>query len=154
MPKLVLTTDEESTLLTLHHDKGHVLMTGKHHPTLDKVIAADSRPITQPLYRGVSKAELDKLLAGKPLNMYQSFSERREVAARFGMVITLLPSPNAKALCYWQYMVDMYQGMSSVEYELEDGDFMTKGLREEAEWIVPFNVALTLHDKQLRHFSM
>ena len=109
------------------------------------------------LYRGVSDKELEIILNGNNFNNYQSFSELKEVASRFGPnVITILPS-NVKSLSLWEYGINdvlEIKNESISQYEMIDGDGIIELYTEEKEWIIPYNSKLKLVDADLLIFEL
>lgn len=152
----MLTYQDKETLNYLMHDKKHV-MNGGRVQEIDNAILYIGKESNIKLYRGVSDKELEIILNGNNFNNYQSFSELKEVASRFGPnVITILPS-NVKSLSLWEYGINdvlEIKNESISQYEMIDGDGIIELYNEEKEWIIPYNSTLKLVDADLLIFEL
>lgn len=133
----------------LIHDKAHVLSVGNKDKDMEWVFKNLSTKCNIPLYRGVNKKELQMLLDGKPINWYTSYSEKKETAAAFGTVVTLLPPMNA--FCYYDFMIKL---ASEDAGNPEQDEEQIEALLLEKEWLLPFNLELEVVDAKKRIFKI
>jgi len=139
-----LSDDAREMLGYLVHDKGHVFDKKSNESVeMEEVMRVCSETYDKPLYRGVSDEEYQLIEMGKPIPYYTSYSELKEVAGRFGRVITLLPPTSA--FSYWKYQKATMEEIKiedEEEYEMVDGDYIIETALDEMEWI--FDKGLTL----------
>lgn len=143
----MLSNDDKEVLNYLMHDKKHITQGGTRVVEIDNAILYLGKSIDKPLYRGVSDKELECILSGKHFNNYQSFSEIKEVAAKFGKHVITIMCSNVKAFSLWEYGINdiLELKQESIEqYEMVDGDGIIELYEEEKEWIIPFNSRLRI----------
>ena len=149
LKKYNLTEDEQQILWYLIHDKSHVMKLNHTDHFMDSILTKCSSTSANTLYRGVSNLdELHKLISGKPVNNYTSYSEDPEVAKAFGTVVTLL-SPSI-GFSYKDWLVSTCKKIGeddAANYASMDGDFIIETALKEAEWIMPFDMKLQCVDK-------
>lgn len=146
--------DEEITIALLVHDKAHVLgRRNKRHAVLDRVIEHFATKSPE-LWRGIYKQELKAFEVGDTFNAngYMSFSENKSIAERFGGTKVLLHLKTAHAFPYWQWNIENLQlplkKKDPEAFENNDGEYAIESLKEEGEWITPYDAKFEVLGKR------
>lgn len=152
----MLTDDDKIDLCYLMHDKKHITLGGRVQ-SIDNAVLYEGEENNVSLYRGVSEKELNDILNGIELNRYQSFSELKDMAEKFGpYVITILPS-NIKSFPLWQWSIAdlcLLKNKNPDQYISSDGYNLQILYEEEREWIIPYGTKLKLVDRDKLIFKI